>query len=170
MRRLLLFFVVSLLVVPVQAGRMKRQAPPLTVSLPGGKSFDVHKQPGKVVVLEVMLTTCPHCKDCAKVMEKLYREMGPNSFQPIAIAINDNAEELVVDYVKELGLTFPVGFGDRDAVMGFLKLPPNQPAYTPVLVFVDKKSQIRAQYMGTDYFFRHEEKNMRELLAELMGE
>ncbi len=170
MRRHFILFCLILLALPLSGGRMKRKAPELSFSLPGGETFEVQQHQGKVLLLEVMLTTCPYCKECARVIEKLYRELGPRGFQPAAVAVNDDAASLVEGYAREQKLSFPVGHGERESVFRFLRLPVNQPAYTPILVFVDRKGMIRAQYMGTDYFFKHEERNIRELLEELLAE
>ncbi len=170
MHRLLTLLCLSVLILPLYGGRMNREAPDLTISLPGGTAFEIQKHLGKVVVVEVMLTTCPHCKECSHALQKIYTDLGPKGFQPVAVALNDNAENLVSGYVKEQALTFPVGYGDRNQIIRFLKLPPDKPAYTPFLIFVDRKGVIRAQYTGTDHFFRNQEVNIRKLLDELLAE
>jgi peroxiredoxin len=149
---------------------MNRPAPDLKISLPDGTAFEVEKHRGEVVVVEVMLTTCPHCKDCSKALEKIYKTLGPKGFRPVAVAINDNAANLVAGYVKEQGLSFPVGYADRNQVINFVQVPRDKPAYTPFLIFVDRKGIIRAQYTGTDDFFRNQEVNIRKLLDELIAE
>jgi len=42
------------------------------------------------------------------IVERLYKEYGPRGFQPLGVAFNDNASLLVPDFVKMLGLSYPV--------------------------------------------------------------
>jgi peroxiredoxin len=159
-----------LLVAPLEGGRMKRECPDLTFGLPNGEKVDLRAHRGKVVALEVMLTTCSHCKECAHALQKIYEDLGPQGFQPLAVSINDNSENLVAGYAREQQLTFPVGFGDHAKVLEFVRHQRGKPLFTPVLIFIDRKGLIRAQYTGSDYFFRHGERNIRELVEELLAE
>jgi hypothetical protein len=65
---------------------------------------------------------------------------------------------------------FPVGFAPRESVMEYLQHPPGRPAYVPELIFVDRNRVIRAQYTGTDDFFKDQDKNIRALVETLVTE
>ena len=125
---------------------------------------------GKVVALEFLLTTCPSCQRTSALMNRLYAEYGPRGFQPLGVAFNDGAQKLVPDYIRSLGLRYPVGFASRDPVFGFLQLSPIIRTNVPLLVLIDRKGQIRAQYAGGDPFFSNEEKNFRAALESLLNE
>jgi hypothetical protein len=125
---------------------------------------------GKVVALEFLLTTCPHCQTCSSLMNKLYQEYGARGFQPLGVAFNPMAGMLVPDYVKSLGLTFPVGWSERDPVQNYLQHPAMERMMVPQLVFIDRKGMIRAQFSGDSEFFKDEEKNMRAQIEALLKE
>ena len=129
---------------------------------------------GKLVALEFVLTTCPHCQRSAGIIERMYKEFGPLGFQPVAAAINDNAQALVPEFIMKLGLTYPVGVTPRDMAYEFLEYNPNAPGaaplYMPQIVFIDRKGIIRAYYPGDDGFFKEPaaETNMRNQIEALL--
>lgn len=123
---------------------------------------------GKAIVVEFLLTTCPHCQKCSQIMQKLYKEYGPRGFQPVGIAVNDMAKMLIPDYLRNFQLTFPVGVGMRDAMNNFLEYPSILMMSFPTVVGIDKKWAIREQHMGGTDFFKDEEKNMRAMVESLL--
>lgn len=138
--------------------------------MPDGQQKLLSQYRGKVVLLEFLHTTCPHCQESSQVIQKLYKELGPRGFQPIGIAFNENAAALVGDFVRQLGLTFPVGVAGRDTVVSYLQHSMMKPLYVPQMIFVDRKGMIRAQHGGEDDFLKNLEPNVRAQLETLLKE
>lgn len=171
MRRFLIGLLgACLAVMPVTGAQVPRPAPDLSFFLPSGKVIELEKYKGRVIALEFLLTTCPHCQRTSQLMQKLYQEYEGRGFQPLGVAINDGAQKLVPAYVKEYRVTFPIGVGDRNMAVSFLQHPVMMQLMMPQLVFIDRAGRIRAQYPGTDPFFRNEEVNVRKVLDELLAE
>lgn len=171
MRHILIaFLTVCLVAGPVLGAVVPRPAPDLTFSLPDGKQISLASYKGKVVALEFLLTTCPHCQRTSATMQKLYGELGPKGFQPLGVAINTTDKQLVNDYIKGVRATYPLGIGDRNMAVSFLQHSAIVTMWMPQLVIIDKKGTIRAQYDGTGDFFRNEEANLRSLLTSLLAE
>ncbi len=147
-----------------------RPAPEFVIKLPGGDQLLLSSFRGKVVALEFLLTTCPHCKVCSSIMNKLYKEYGAKGFQPLGVAFNPMAGMLVPDYMREMQLAFPVGVSEREPVYAFLQASPIERMLVPQMVFVDRKGFIRAQHAGDSPFFQDEEKNMRAQIETLLKE
>ena len=145
-----------------------RPAPELVIKSATGQEQLLSKFRGKVVAVEFLLTTCPHCQKASQNMQKLYKELGPQGFQPVGIAINEMANMLIVDYAKQFSLTYPIGHSHRDAAMQFLAHPVMMSMLMPQLVVIDRKGIIRHQFPGGDKFFDNEEKNLREVLLPLL--
>lgn len=131
-------------------GPVPRPSPEYGFEVPGGKQVLLSQYKGKVVILAFFLTTCPHCKDTSKILDKLYKEYGSQGFQPLAACINDMAKMLTADFIKENNLTFPVGYVARDTAYGYLQHGLMQQLYMPAIVMVDRKGNIVHQYMGGD--------------------
>jgi thiol-disulfide isomerase/thioredoxin len=157
-----------------------RKAPELAVQLVSGQQLTgqqvlLSQFRGKVVLIEFVHTTCPHCQHDSEIVEQLYKELGPRGFQPVGVAFNDNATLLVEDFVKMLGLTYPVGVASRDTVLGYLQHSYLEPLYVPQMIFVDRKGIIRAQHGGIgDDFLKDDpekhqlEQNLRIQIEELL--
>ncbi len=161
-------FLLLLALSSVLSATDPRPAPELVIKSATGQEQLLSKFRGKVVAVEFLLTTCPHCQKASQNMQKLYKELGPQGFQPIGIAINEMANMLIADYSKQFNLTYPIGHSHRDAAMQFLAHPVMMSMLMPQLVVIDRKGIIRQQYPGGDKFFENEEKNLREVLLPLL--
>jgi thiol-disulfide isomerase/thioredoxin len=154
------------------AAKVPRRAPEYVVNLPTGKQLLLSQYRGKVVSLMFILTTCPHCQHTSQLIERLNKEYAPRGFQPILVAFNEQADKLVADLARRLGLSYPAGYDSRLPVYSFLERPLNQRTFVPLLVFVDRNGTIRAQYTGDDKFFAaaDQEKNLRSMIERLLNE
>ncbi|MBC7925326.1 MAG: TlpA family protein disulfide reductase [Bryobacteraceae bacterium] len=152
----------------VSAAQLPRPAGELTWKLPDGKPANLSSYKGKVVVIEILSTTCPHCQDTAGMLAKMQTEFGPKGLQVIGVAVNDDAN--VPDFASRFAVRFPVGKGDRDAALGFLQQSVMRSFYYPGLVFVDRNGMIQAQHSGNDAFVQsNEELNIRNQIVKMIG-
>jgi peroxiredoxin len=163
-----LFALAALAAFTLAAADVPRPANDFTVTMSSGKLVNISDYKGKVVVVEFLLTTCPHCQRASQGINKVYRDLGPMGLQPIGVAVNEMANMLVDDYVKQFSLDFPVGWSPREPVINFLQHPVMMMMSFPNLVIIDRKGIIRYQYPGGDKFFENEEKNLREVLLPLL--
>jgi len=121
-----------------------RKAPELAFTIPGQGQKLLSQYRGKVVSLEFIFTTCPHCQAATKVMEKYQKEFGPRGFQALDVAVNDNADLLVENFSKDFQVNFPVGWVLRDQFISFMGW--NNPYFVvPQQVLIDRKGMIRYQ-------------------------
>ncbi len=162
----------ALALASLQAADVPRKAPELAVTLINGQQLLLSQLRGKVVLIDFVHTTCPHCQQASSIVEKLYKEWGSRGFQPVAVAFNDNAALLAPDFAKMLGLSYPVGTASRDTVMEYIQHSYAEPLYVPQMVFVDRTGEIRAQHGGlNDTFLRGDlEKNLRSEIEPLLKE
>jgi peroxiredoxin len=145
-----------------------RPAPEISINSQNGL-VQLSTLKGKVVVVEIMSTTCPHCQTSARILSKLKNEFGPKGFEAMGVAINDDAN--LPQFIRNFGVNFPVGTGKRDDAFAFLQHSLMTPFYFPQLVFVDRAGNIRAQYGGTDAFVQtNEEANVRGMIEKLLAE
>jgi hypothetical protein len=146
-----------------------RRASELIITLTSKEQIFLSNFRGKVVALEILLTTCPHCQKCSKLLQDFFVEYGAKGFQPLGAAVNDNAQMLLLPYIHSLGLKYPVGVAAKEPAYSFLQVTESGgPIYMPQLVFIDREGTIRAQYAGTDKFFLDEEKNIRREIEALL--
>jgi len=147
-----------------------RKSPEFTIVEPSGKQTLLSSYKGKVVVLEFLATWCEHCQHEAQMITKLYKELGPRGFQPIGVALNDNAAVLVAPFVKQFQVPFPVGYAPDPTVRSFLGANNTDRLMVPQVVVIDRKGMIRAQSpMAGDPNLQDEAK-VRKLIESLLKE
>src|SRR5581483_11857030 len=98
----------------VASAQEVRKAPELAYTVPGQGEKLLSQYRGKVVALEFILTTCPHCQAAARLMTTLQQEYGPRGFQALDIAINTTDEQVVEAFVRNFQVGFPVGYTPQD--------------------------------------------------------
>ena len=125
---------------------------------------------GKVVILALISTTCPHCQHSTQILSGMQREYGPRGLQVMAAAFNDMSNMLVPDFIKQYQPSFPVGYASRLEVLTYLQHSQMEQLYVPIMVFIDRKGTVRRQYLGDDPFYQNQEKNLRANIEELLNE
>jgi peroxiredoxin len=130
------------------AGQLNiHKSPELAFKIPGQGDRLLSQYRGKVVALEFILTTCPHCQAASKVMNKMQELYASKGFQAIDVAVDSNADLLVENFSKEHQVMFPVGWSPIDqmmAYMGFTERP-----VVPQLILLDRDGNIHYQTTRT---------------------
>ena len=163
------FIAALLLSVVTLPGQIPRPSPEFVIALPNGQQDLLTKYKGKVVILEFLFTTCPHCQNAARILTKLQSELGPKGFRAIGVAINPDPD--VPGFIKKFNVGFEVGTGTRDAAYAFLQKSVMSSFSVPQIVIIDKKGVIRNQYTGNDAFLAtNEETNLRDTINKLLAE
>ncbi len=153
------------------AAKVPRPAPDLIVSRTSGERIRLSQYGGKILMLELLLTTCPHCQRCAHTVQQVLGDYKTRGVEALGAAINDEARFDLMRFEMASGARFPIGIADRDKAYDFLQADPNAgPVYFPQLLLIDRKGVIRGQYAGTDRFFEKEEENLRKMLDMLLKE
>ncbi len=135
-----------------------RKAPELAFTLPGQGDRLLSQYRGKVVALEFILTTCPHCQAASRYMTQLQQAYGPRGFQALDLAINAlddgrtpaQASLMTETFANNFQVGFPVGFIGRDPMMSFMGFSIMDRMVVPQLVLIDRKGFIHYQTPASD--------------------
>src|SRR3954462_13163645 len=130
-----------------------RPSPDFVVHLTPTGQVTPAQYKGKVVILALIATTCPHCQRATQVLSGLQKEYGPRGLQVMAAAFNEMSNMLVPDFIKQFQPAFPVGWSTRMDVLNYLQHSAMEQMYVPIMVFIDRNGVIRGQYLGDDPFF-----------------
>jgi peroxiredoxin len=153
-------------------------APEFTVNMPDGTPLHLSSLRGKVVLLEFMYTTCPHCQHASQVFTQLYKEFGARGFQPVGIAFNEEVfaknttpAAVVNEFVQKFNVGYRIGWSDREKVLEFLGLTPFDGFVVPQLVWIDRRGMVRSKTLprGTDTE-HYQEAYWREMIETLTKE
>jgi len=147
-----------------------RQAPEFVITMPGGRQALLSQFKGKVVALEFLFTTCPHCQHEASLIAQLNGDLGPKGFQPVGVAINTMDIPTVMSFVQQTGANYPVGVSEKNAALDFMGISIMERWVVPQLVLIDRKGTVRYQ---TPPLGAEEVQNqawLREKIEELLKE
>lgn len=154
-------------------GSTPRQSPEYAVLLPDGKQILVSSYKGKVLAIEFLLTTCPHCQRTAAVMQKLYQQNRLQGFEVLGVAIdteNGQAARNLPKFIKDQQLAFPVGFApNREGVYDYLQRSFMDRLLMPQMVWLDRKGVIQVQFAGDNPVFQEpQETHLGAVLSKMM--
>jgi peroxiredoxin len=134
----------------LQGGTLSgRRVPSFDLPDMESKYHDIYDLRGKVVVLEVMQTTCPHCQALTERLEKIEDQYGKRIAILSIVVPPDNAET-VKQFIARFRVHYPVLFDCGQATAALLEITPAQPTVTfPHLFLIDAKGMIRDDYDWT---------------------
>jgi len=109
---------------------------------------DILDYRGKVVLVEVMQTTCPHCQKLAGQLEKVQDKYG-DKVSILSIVVPPDNADTVKQFAIRFHIRYPILFDCGQAAAALLKATPQNPKVTfPQLLLVDKSGMIREDYEG----------------------
>lgn len=135
--------IVASQVAPAIAQESIRKSPELAFTIPGQGQKLLSQFRGKVVALEFILTTCPHCQAASKVMTGMQERYGDRGFQALDVAVDPNADLRAENFAKEYQVGFPVGWVPIEQMMNYMGFT-NRPV-VPQLVLIDRAGNIHYQ-------------------------
>jgi peroxiredoxin len=132
-----------------------RKAAEFDLAEPSGHHVLLSQYKGKVVIMQFLYTTCPHCQHLAGVLTQLQQKYGPRGLQVLGIAFNpevDGNMAVVRNFVSDYHVGFPVGSAPRDTVISYLGISAVQRFVVPQIMVVDRRGEVQAQSdaMGTE--------------------
>jgi peroxiredoxin len=124
-----------------------------------GKSFDIDKQRGKVVMINFFATWCPPCNLELPVLQSgIWDKYNNNSSFVLIILGREHSEKEVADFVKSKNFTMPFA-ADQDR--SIYKLFATQ--YIPRNVIIGRDGRIIYQNRG---YTKEEFEEIEKLIAE----
>lgn len=98
---------------------------------------------GKVVFLNFWATWCPPCKEEMPAMERLYRKYRAKGLVVLAVSMDSEGASVVVPFVKQHGLTFPVGLDRKGTVAGLYGV-----RAVPSTMIIDRQGNLALIALG----------------------
>ena len=135
----------SLAISALATPPVPRQAKEFDFVDSSGKHTLLSSEKGKVVVIQFLYTTCPHCQAMSQMLTKLEKEYGPRGLVVLGAAFNDEANPAVVKAYTGQYAGFPVGVSNRDTVMSYLGLSVLARFVVPQVMIIDKKGEVVGQ-------------------------
>ena len=123
-----------------------RRAPGFSLPDMTMKQHDLADYRGKVVVLEIMLTTCPHCLKFAAILEEVAKKYA-GRVQVLSIVNPPDNVPAVAKFVKEHKLSYPVLFDCGQAAGSYVLASPQKPSINiPHVFLIDPNGVIQNDF------------------------
>lgn len=122
----------------------KPQAPAATFTTLEGKPIELASLRGKIVLVNFWATSCPGCIKEMPALIETYRQYHPRGFEIVAVAMQYDPPNYVLNFVQTRGLPFPVAIdaqGTHAQAFGGVQV-------TPTAFLVGKNGEILEQTLG----------------------
>ena len=143
-----------------------RRAPGFSLSDQRQVEHDLQDYRGKILLIEWMQTTCPHCIVFSKVLEEV-KSKYKGKVEVVSIVLPPDSIDPVKKFIATTKVTYPILFDSGQMSATYLKITPQNPTVVfPQLFIVDGAGIIKENYKyanETANFFS----NSKELTAEL---
>jgi len=135
---------------------------------PDGKKLSLKtKYRGRVMAIVLISTSCGGCRELVELFTKMRERFGPRGFVVVGAAIEPNAKFNLVAWVQRYRPQFEFGYLERDGAIKLAAMPPTG-SVVPIMVFVDKKGQVRFQAYGHDAIMKETEKAVPAIIDSLL--
>jgi peroxiredoxin len=138
-----------------------KPAPSFELQDTNGRIWKLADLRGQVVFVNFWATWCPPCREEMPSMDRLYRELGGEAFELLAVSQDDQGRAAVDAFVKEVPVSFPVlldperRVGSAYGVWGY-----------PETFVIDREGRIVERVIGPREWDTAEQKQqLRALMA-----
>jgi peroxiredoxin len=142
-----LAFLFAVAAFPQTGANALRRAPSFTLPDQNGKFHDLNDYRGKVVILDIMQTACPHCKSFSAVLEQAKAKYKDNLVVLALVNPPADTPEKVQFYLRENKLTTPILFDCGQAAFSYVRSGSIQ---LPRVFVIDQAGNIRADKSWTE--------------------
>lgn len=135
-----------------------QKAPNFSLKTENGKTIELSKLKGKVVIVNFWATWCPPCRAEIPGFVDLYKKYKNKGVEIVGIALDQGGWSDVSPFLKKNNINYPIVIGDDNITNDYGSIEA-----IPTTFIVDKKGFIAEQHIG---FFEKEklEKILQSLL------
>ncbi len=142
--RVVLLSVLSAACLLASGELSNRRAPGFALPDPNYSHFyDLQDYRGKVVLIDIMATTCPHCMLLTSTLENVIRKYG-DKVQVLSVVLPPDNQQTVADYIAKNKVTSPIVCDQGQMTISYFNAKPGQGHIdVPHLFLIDKDGMIR---------------------------
>src|SRR5580700_6385561 len=128
-----------------------RRAPGFALPDPDYNHFyDLQDYRGKVVLIDIMTTTCPHCMLLSSTLEKVKDKYG-DKIAILSVVLPPDNRDTVAKYKEVHHVTIPIVCDMGQMTISYLNAKPGQAHLdVPHLFIIDKQGTIRNDFAYTE--------------------
>jgi peroxiredoxin len=134
--------ITTLLCAAALLGAQARRAPGFCLIDSSGQWRDLADYRGKLVILEFMQTTCPHCAFFANILKEAQQKYGER-IAILAMATAPDTPATMIQYVNSHKLTYPLLFDQGQAMASYVR---KNSLDFPTIYIIDANGTIAKEY------------------------
>lgn len=139
----LIVLVLLFISLPVMAAGQDNKAPELKLKDLQGRTLRLSDYRGKVVLLNFWATWCPPCRAEMPDLIKMQHEYRSRGLQIIGITYPPQESREVRQFIRKLGVNYPVALGTKDTKTLF-----DETDTLPLTVVIDRQGNIIERIEG----------------------
>jgi peroxiredoxin len=148
--RILALFLLAAALVPAQT-LSGRRAPSFNLPDASFKRYDLLDYRGKWLLVDFMITNCPHCKALSATLEKVKQRYGAKVSVLKIVVTPPETQASVAQYIREQKVTSPIVFDMGQVAASYFNATPQRPSFdTPHLFVIDPNGQIVKDWGHSD--------------------
>jgi len=148
--RTIAFLLAAALLAPAANEYSDRRAPGFSLPDSSFEQHDPQDYRGKVLLVDVMVTTCPTCSQLADTLVSLTKKYGDKIGIISVVTLPDTMADTTTFAAKH-GITWPIVFDSGQMIASYLKVTPANPqVHFPHLFFIDGQGTIRNDFGPAD--------------------
>lgn len=117
--------------------------PAYTARLLDGSEFDVARERGNVVFLNLWATWCGPCRYEIPELEKLHKDHAASKFKVVGVSVDEGGDQLVRDFVNEQKMTYPVALDPDGRLAEMLET-----TILPTSIILDREGKVVWKHFG----------------------
>ena len=142
-----------------------RRAPGFSLPDTHFSRYDLQDYRGKWVLIDFMLTNCPHCIKLAHNLETIKQKYG-SRVAILEVVLPPDTQATVAKYIEDNHVTVPVLFDQGQMAASYFNATPEKPGFdTPHLFVIDPKGHIARDFSHEDEDFIEGPQLFKELEA-----
>jgi peroxiredoxin len=124
-----------------------RRAPGFSLPDSGFRRYDLQDFRGQWVLIDFMLTNCPHCKELSRTLESVKRKYGNRVAILSVVIAPPETQATVAKYIQENKVTVPILFDQGQMAASYFNATPAKPSFdTPHLFVINPSGLIVRDY------------------------
>ena len=148
--RTIAFLLAAALLAPAANEYSDRRAPGFSLPDSSFEQHDPQDYRGKVLLVDVMVTTCPTCNQLADTLVSITKKYGDKIGIISVVTLPDTMADTTTFAAKH-GITWPIVFDSGQMIASYLKVTPANPqVHFPHLFFIDGQGTIRNDFGPAD--------------------